>query len=367
VASSARTARGGEAVLLVGGRGTRLRPLTVHVPKPMLPVAGVPFVAHQLARLRDAGIGHVVLATSYRAEVFEPYLGDGSAFGLELQYATEDAPLGTGGAIRNVGDRLRAGPRDPVVVLNGDVLSGHDVAAQVRAHQEGGAEVTLHLTRVQDARAYGCVPTDSVGRVVDFVEKMPEPVTDQVNAGCYVFRRSVLDAIPAGRVVSVERETFPGLLAAGALVLGCVDDAYWLDLGTPQDLVTGSRDLVLGVVRSSALPGPPGQLLVLPGARVADGAQVGGGTVVGAGARVESGAVVDGSVLLDGAVVRAHAQVTASVVGSGAVVGERTVVHGAVVGDGARVGADCELPPGARVWVDAVLADGAVRMSADRV
>jgi len=331
----------------------------------MLPVAGVPFVAHQLARLRDAGVGHVVLATSYRPEVFAGYLGDGSGFGLEVEYVTESVPLGTGGAIRNVAGRLRAGPGDPVVVLNGDILSGHDLAAQVATHTASDAAVTLYLTRVEDPRAYGCVPTDPAGRVTAFLEKVPVPVSDQVNAGCYVFQRSVLDAIPSGRVVSVERETFPGLLAAGALLLGCLDDAYWLDLGTPDAFVTGSRDLVLGVVRSSALPGPPGQLLALPGARVCDGARVGGGTALGAGARVEAGAVVDGSVLLDGAVVCSGAQVTASVVGAGAVVGPRSVLRGAVVGDHARVGADCELGPGTRVWVDVVLPDRSVRLSSD--
>ena len=150
-----------EGVLLVGGLGTRLRPLTVYTPKPMLPVAGVPFVAHQLARLRDAGVRRVVLATSYRAEVFEGYLGDGGGLGMELEYATEDEPLGTGGAIRNGVQRLSSGPDDPVVVLNGDILSGHDVAGQVRTHRDSDADVTLHLVRVADARAYGCVPTDA--------------------------------------------------------------------------------------------------------------------------------------------------------------------------------------------------------------
>jgi mannose-1-phosphate guanylyltransferase len=357
--------RASEAVLLVGGLGTRLRPLTVYTPKPMLPVAGVPFVVHQLARLRDAGVQHVVLATSYRAEVFEGGLGDGASLGLEIEYATEDEPLGTGGAIRNVADRLRSGPDDPVVILNGDILSGHDIGEQLELHQARGAEVTLHLTRVDDARAYGCVPTRDDGTVTAFLEKMPEPVTDQVNAGCYVFRRAVIDAIPAGRVVSVERETFPGLLDAGGLLLGMVDESYWLDLGTPDAFVQGSRDLVLGVVRSSAVPGRPGQSLLLPGAVVDPRAVASGGTVVGAGARVEADAVVEGSVLQDGAVVAAGARVTDSVVGAGAVVGERSVVEGAVVGDGAQVGADCELPPGARIWVDAVLSDRSVRMSAD--
>ncbi len=354
-----------EAVLLVGGLGTRLRPLTVFTPKPMLPVAGVPFVLHQLTRLRDAGVRHVVLATSYRAEVFEGYLGDGAAFGLELEYATEDEPLGTGGAIRHVVDRLRSGPDDPVVVLNGDILSGHDVAGQVERHVAADADVTLHLVRVADARAYGCVPTDSAGRVTQFLEKMPEPVSDQINAGCYVFRRAVLDGIPAGRVVSVERETFPGLLEAGALVLGCLDDSYWLDLGTPQAYVTASRDLVLGVLPSSATPGPPGEALVLPGAVVEPGAVVRGGSVVGARSMVAAGAVVDGSVLQDGVAVAADARVVASVVGSGARIGSRTVVTGAVLGDDCVVGADCEIGPGTRIWVDVTLPDRSVRLSAD--
>jgi mannose-1-phosphate guanylyltransferase len=331
----------------------------------MLPVAGVPFVLHQLALLRDAGVRHVVLATSYRPEVFEGYLGDGSSHGLELEYVTEDEPLGTGGALRNVTDRLRGGPDDAVVVLNGDILTGLDVAAQLARHHAAGADVTLYLTRVDDPRAYGSVLTDADGRVTAFLEKSPEPVTDQVNAGCYVFARRVLDAIPPGRVVSVERETFPGLLAAGALVLGNLDDAYWLDLGTPEAFVIGSRDLVLGRLRSSAMPGPPGESLVLPTGVVEEGAVVAGGTVVGHGARVERGAEVVGSVLQDGAVVRAGARVTSCVVGSGAVVGERCRLDAAVVGDDALLGADVELPVGARVWVDAVLSDRAVRMSAD--
>ena len=354
-----------EGVLLVGGLGTRLRPLTVYTPKPMLPVGGVPFVLHQLALLRDGGVRHVVLATSYRAEVFEAYLGDGSAHGLDLEYVTEDEPLGTGGALRNAADHLRGGPDDPVVALNGDILTGLDLRAQLDRHWRARADVTLYLTRVQDARAYGCVPTDAEGRVSAFHEKMPEPVSDQVNAGCYVFTRGVLDAIPAGRVVSVERETFPGLLAGGALLIGHLDDTYWLDVGTPEAYVVGSRDLVLGRLRSSALPGPVGEALLLARAVVEPGAVVRGGTVLGVGARVAAGAEVDGSVLQDGAVVLAEARVTASVIGAGAVVGERSVLHGVVVGDDARLGAECELPPGSRVWVDAVLSDRAIRMSAD--
>src|SRR5690625_2724972 len=201
-----------EAILLVGGLGTRLRPLTDDIPKPMLPVAGVPLVAHQIARLREAGVEHVVLATSYRAEVFADGLGDGSALGVRLDYAYEDEPLGTGGAIRHAADRLDgADPAAPILIQNGDIIDGHDMNAQVKEHIDAQATVTLHLTTVDDARAYGCVPTDENGRVTAFLEKMPNPVSRQINAGCYVFTRQVIDIIPTGQVVSVERETFPAL------------------------------------------------------------------------------------------------------------------------------------------------------------
>ncbi|MFE6778367.1 sugar phosphate nucleotidyltransferase [Streptomyces sp. NPDC057702] len=358
-----------EAILLVGGKGTRLRPLTVHTPKPMVPAAGVPFLTHQLARARAAGVEHVVLATSYLAEVFEPYFGDGSALGLHLEYVTEREPLGTGGAIRNVASHLRSGPDDPVLIFNGDILTGLDINALVATHRHTGADVSLHLTRVADPRAYGLVPTDATGRVTAFLEKpqtAEEIVTDQINAGAYVFNRSVIDAIPAGRPVSVERETFPGLLAAGAHLQGLVDSTYWLDLGTPRAFVRGSADLVLGRAPSPALPGRRGERLVLPGARVAADAKLTGGTVVGSGAEIGPGARIEGSTVLAGAVVGEDVRVRDSLIGAGARIGDRTVLDEAVVGDGASVGADNELRAGVRVWCDAAIPAGAVRFSSDQ-
>ncbi|MFF8815870.1 sugar phosphate nucleotidyltransferase [Streptomyces pactum] len=357
-----------EAILLVGGKGTRLRPLTVNTPKPMVPAAGVPFLTHQLARARAAGVRHIVLATSYLAEVFEPYFGDGSAFGLHLEYVTEEEPLGTGGAIRNVATRLTSGPHDPVLVFNGDILTGLDIRALIDTHRSTGADVSLHLTRVPDPRAFGLVPTDATGRVTAFLEKPQTPeeiVTDQINAGAYVFTRSVIDTIPAGRPVSVERETFPGLLAAGAHLQGMVDSTYWLDLGTPQAFVRGSADLVLGRVPSPAVPGRRGDRLVLAGAQVARDAKITGGTVIGAGARIGSGVRIDGSAVLDGAVVEDGAQVRDTLVGARARIGARTVLDGVVVGDGALIGPDNELRDGARVWCDADIPPGAVRFSSD--
>lgn len=351
-----------DAVILVGGLGTRLRPLTLSAPKPMLPTAGVPFLTHLLSRLPGAGVDHVVLSTSYRAGVFADHFGAGERLGLEIEYVTEDEPLGTGGGIRNVADRLRSAE---VLVFNGDVLSGVDLQKLVATHRDGRADVTLHLTRVEDPRAFGSVPTDGSGRVQAFLEKSPEPITDQVNAGCYVFRRGVLESIPAGRPVSVERETFPGLLAGGATVLGYVDSTYWLDIGTPANFVRGSADLVLGIAPTAALPGAPGEALVLPGATVAPDAVLTGGTTVGAGCTVAAGARLDAAVLFDGASVAAGAAVTRSVVGRAAAVGPETVLADAVLGDGAVLGARNELVGGARVWPGVRLGDAAVRFSTD--
>ena len=161
----------------------------------MLPTAGVPFLAHLLSRIRAAGVRRVVLGTSYLAETFAEHFGDGSALGLELEYVVEDEPLGTGGGIRNVAKHLTT---EHVLVFNGDVLAGTDLRAVVDTHRRTGADVTLHLVRVPDPRAYGCVPTDATARVLAFLEKTEDPPTDQINAGCYVFRRSVIDSIPAG-------------------------------------------------------------------------------------------------------------------------------------------------------------------------
>jgi mannose-1-phosphate guanylyltransferase len=354
--------RGVDAVVLVGGQGTRLRPLTLSAPKPMLPTAGVPFLTHLLSRIRAIGVTHVVFGTSYMAEVFADHFGDGAALGMELEYLVEDEPLDTAGGIRNVAGALR---EQDVLVFNSDILSGVDLASVVDTHRRARADATLHLVKVSDPRRFGCVPTDADGRVTAFLEKTDNPPTDQINAGCYVFRREVIEAIPAGRRVSVERETFPGLLATGARVQGHVDDSYWLDVGTPEAFVRGCADLVLGIAPTTALPGPTGAALVLPGAVVDPSAVLSGGSTIGAGCVVEAGARVDGSVLFDGVRVGANAVVERSVVGAGARIGACAVLCDAVIGDRAVVGDRCELRSGARVWPGVTLAECAVRFSTD--
>ncbi len=349
-----------EAVIVAGGFGSRLLPLTARRPKHLLEVGGVPFLAHQVGRLAQAGVDHVVLATSYHADLFEPVLGDGSRWGTRLDYVQEEEPLGTGGAIRNVAGALGDDPEGAVVILNGDVLSGHDLGAQLgdfeTARDSGPVDVSLHLVEVPDARAFGCVPTDGSGRVTGFHEKSDHPVTHQVNAGCYVFRRRVVDSIPVGRVVSVERETFPALVADGALVVGYVENAYWRDVGTPAALVAASSDLVLGVAPSPAMPtGVPTEALVHPEADLHRGARVDGGSTVARGVVVGAGAVVRGSVLMAEAQVGAGAQVVDSVVGPRAEVADGVHLDRVTVGDGARVRAGSAVGTGDRVDCDAVV------------
>jgi mannose-1-phosphate guanylyltransferase len=297
------------AILLVGGFGTRLMPLTKNTPKPMLTVAGIPVTEHQIAMAKSAGITEIVLATSYLSEVFTPYFGDGSKWGIKIKYAVEKEPLGTGGAIRNAAQLLDT--HESVVVLNGDVLSSHNLTEQIRQHESHDADITLHLTQVEDARAFGCVPTDSDGRVTAFLEKMENPVTNQINAGCYVFNPRVISAIPLDTVVSVERETFPQLVASGAKVFGYVESAYWLDIGTPRALLKASIDIVK---RS-------GDFLAMPGARIDPTAVITGGSCIGVNSIVGAGAVLDGSIVEAGCVIGSNSRITDSFVADGAKVG----------------------------------------------
>ncbi|GAS91776.1 MULTISPECIES: mannose-1-phosphate guanylyltransferase [Mycobacteriaceae] len=351
-----------DAVILVGGQGTRLRPLTLSAPKPMLPTAGLPFLTHLLSRIAAAGVTHVVMGTSYKAEVFESEFGDGSKLGLQIDYVTETDALGTGGAIANVAGHLR---HDTALVFNGDVLSGADLGALLESHDNHQADVTLHLVRVGDPRAFGCVPTDPDGVVTAFLEKTQDPPTDQINAGCYVFKRDVIDRIPKGRALSVEREVFPGLLADGHRVCGYVDASYWRDMGTPEDFVRGSADLVRGIAPSPALHGQRGESLVHDGAGVAPGALLIGGTVVGRGAEIGAGARLDGAVIFDGVRVEAGAVIERSIIGFGARIGPRALIRDGVIGDGADIGARCELLRGARVWPGVSIPDGGLRFSTD--
>jgi mannose-1-phosphate guanylyltransferase len=344
-----------EAILLVGGQGTRLRPLTISTPKPMLPVAGYACTEHQIALARKAGIGRIILGTSYRAEVFEEYFGHGENFGVELVYAVEDEPLGTGGAIRNAAAHLACGPDDPVVIFNGDVLTGLDIAGLVQKWRDANADVALYLTRVEDPRAYGLVPTDYDGRVLKFLEKPTTPeekVTDQINAGCYIFKRSVIDSIPSDRPVSVERETFPDLLAADRMVIGVVDDGYWLDLGTPLAFAKGSADLVRGIAPSPLLLGRTGEALIEQTAKIDPTAVITGGTYIGHNAVVGANVLISGSVIFTEVIVGSGTQIANSIVSTAAHVGNDCQIVDTVIAERAKIIDGKNLDAGTLVFPD---------------
>lgn len=321
------------AVVLVGGFGTRLRPLTNSVPKPMLPVGHVPIIERLVANLGRSGVTEVTLALGFKPEPFVAAFPDGQCAGVAIRYAVEPEPLDTAGAIRFAAEA--AGIDDTFVVANGDVLTDLDVSHLVQFHRDHGAEATIHLIGVPDPSAFGVVALDDEGRVERFVEK-PAPGTapsNLINAGTYVLEPSVLGRIPAGQKVSIERATFPAVVADGGLFAMATDD-YWLDTGRPELYLQANLDIVAGLRRHDHCRP------VHPEAVVAADASI-DGSVVDAGAQVRPGARVTRSVLLSGAVIDEGAVVTDSVVmgrvGTGAVV-ENSVL-----------GADGSAAPGERV------------------
>lgn len=322
------------SIVLVGGFGTRLRPLTLARPKQMLPIVDRPMLEHVLGHLGSHGIDDVVLSMGYRPDAFTDAYPEGTCAGVTLHYAVEPEPLDTAGAIRFAA--LDAGVAERFVVVNGDVLTDLDVSALVAFHHETRAEGTIALHKVEDPSAFGVVPTDGDGRVEAFVEKPPrdEAPTDLINAGTYVLEPSVLDRIEPGRRVSIEREVFPAMVADGTLY-ATSGDTYWIDTGTPALYLRAQLDLLDGI------RGEPGRG-VHPEAEVDLGADV-GRSVVGPGATVADDAVVHESAVLAGARIEAGARVERSVVSFGAVVGEGAELDDCVIGD--RV----EVAPGERL------------------
>ena len=312
-------------ILLVGGFGTRLRPLTNKTPKPMLPIANLPVTEHQLLAAKAAGITKVVLATAYLAETFTPYFGDGSKWGIELKYALESEPHGTGGAIRNAAELIltEISEDESIVVFNGDVLSRHDLAAQIKLHQSTSAVVTLHLVSVEDARPYGCVPFDESGRVTDFLEKMENPITTTINAGCYVFSPQVIKDIELGKVVSVEREVFPALLKSGKVVQAFVDNSYWLDMGTPKALLKGSQDYVGGK-----------EFIVGKDSKISTSAVISGSSAIGNNVTIEENVEIRSSIIRDGVTIAQGCKLENVFVEANTTVTEKTQASGAYLANG---------------------------------
>jgi mannose-1-phosphate guanylyltransferase len=367
-----------QAVILVGGEGTRLRPLTTGTPKPIVTFVDRPFMGFMLEWLARHGVRDVIMCCGFEAGKVRDVLGDGSAFGVALRFVEEPEPRGTAGALKFAEDLLD----ERFLMLNGDVLTDVDLGAQMRQHEQTGATGTLGLVPVEDPSAYGLVLLDAAGAVTGFMEKPgPDQLQDVerylISAGIYVLERRVLDLIPPGRNVSIEREVWPVLVGDG-LYGYAADDAYWLDIGTPRRYLEGTAAILEGHVETAVGARLDGARRVIDGT-VADGARVTGPVIVEKGARVEAGArvvgpavvgpdvvvgagaIVERSVVLAGAQVGAGAHVRQSIIAPGARIGARTVVEDAVIGERVDAGADNVLCRGMKVFPATTLPDGAIK------
>jgi mannose-1-phosphate guanylyltransferase len=339
-----------QALVLAGGEGTRLRPLTLSVPKPVLPLAGRPFLSFMLDWLGRHGVDDAILSCGFLSDAVERVLGDRHD-GISLHYVVEDRPLGTAGPVRLAADMGLV--RDRLLVLNGDTLTDLDLTAELAEHDAHDAVATLALVAVDDTASYGVVPTAADGRVEAFLEKTANPPTNRINAGAYVLERAVVDAIPAGRAVSFEREIFPSLVGQG--LYGYMAEGYWIDIGTPERYLEATYDLLANRVESTLPPRDETGSLVAADC-VTAGARIGPMSVLGRHCLVGSGSTVERSVLHDDVRVGADCEVTGAVLGEGVRLEDGVVVEeGAIVGARARVAGGARVERGARVDPDAVV------------
>jgi mannose-1-phosphate guanylyltransferase len=340
-----------QALVLAGGEGTRLRPLTLTTPKPVMPLAGRPFLSFMLDWLARHGADDVILSCGFMSDAVRRVLGD-IYDGMRLRYVVEDEPLGTGGPVRLAYDSGLLDER--LLVLNGDVLTDMDLGAELEQHERTGARVTLALVAVEETASYGVVPTDAEGRVEAFLEKTAGDVpTNRINAGAYVLERDVVEAIPAGRAVSFEREVFPALVGDG--LYGWQAEGYWVDIGAPDRYLEATYDLLAGRVESKLPPRDETGSLVYEGCLVS-GAHIGPQSVLGRHCSVGTDSTVERSVLHDRVRVEADCSIRESVLGEGVRVGAGARVEpgslvggGATIAAGALVAAGSRIEPGARV------------------
>ena len=341
-----------QALILAGGVGTRLRPLTARTPKPVVTLVDRPFIAYMLEWLHRHGIDEVILSCGFLAESVRDVLGDGSEYGLRLLYVDEPDPLGTGGALKFAAELLT----DRFVVCNGDVLTDMDLSAQIAQHVQTGATATLALARVEDPSAYGLVRVDAELAVSEFFEK-PEATTEEldalISAGAYVLERSVLDLIPSGRAVSIEREIWPTLIGNG--MYGYVTSGYWLDIGSPSTYLQGSFDLIEGRLETSLAQRMGSDHLSIAGSARVEG-HVTSPALISEGCELAADSHAGSQVILGAGVkVGAGARLERAVVLAGARIGERCVIRDCVIGERASIGAHTEVRGGAMIGQDAVI------------
>jgi mannose-1-phosphate guanylyltransferase len=335
-----------QALVLAGGEGTRLRPLTLTTPKPVMPFAGRPFMTFMLDWLGSHGVDDVILSCGFMSDAVESVLGDIHA-GIRLRYVHEEEPLGTAGPLRLALD-TGALQDERLYVLNGDVLTDMDLTAEREQHERTDARATLCLIAVDDTASYGVVPTTESGEVEQFLEKSPGPApTNRINAGAYLLDRDVIEQIPAGRAVSIEREIFPALVGDG--LYGYMAAGYWKDIGTPRRYLEGTWDLLAAVIDSTLPERDETGSLVYEGG-LTSGAHIGPQAVVGRHCSVGSDSSVERAVLHDRVAVGADCALRECIVAEGARIGDGAEVRpGAVIGEDARIGAGAVIEEDARV------------------
>jgi len=349
-----------QAVVLVGGKGTRLRPLTLSVPKQMLPIVEVPMIERVFGQLARHGVSEVVLSLGYLPGTFIDAYPRGTISGIQVSYAVEPEPLDTAGAIRFAAAHAKI--EDTFLVVNGDVLTDMDISSLVAFHRQRQAEGTISLHPVADPSSFGVVPSDSSGRVLAFVEKpqRDEAPTNQINAGTYVLEPEFLDRVPVGRKVSIETETFPAMVADGRL-FALSDESYWLDTGTAVAFLQANLDVVAG---KRGIPPCPGARQYAAGVWVTGSpsleASIGGPSFVGEGAVVGAGAKVERSVLGPGCAVDSTATVVDSVLFAGCRVARNATVAGSILGANSVVGERCEVHPVSVLGMGTIVPSGTI-------
>jgi len=345
-----------QAVVLVGGEGTRLRPLTSTVPKPVVPLVDRPFIAYMLEWLHAHGVDDVIMSCGFLATSVRNVLGDGSRYGVRLRFVEESEPLGTAGALKHAESLLD----ERFLMLNGDVLTDIDLTQQLAQHESTGARATLALVPVEDPSAYGLVRLNDDSSVRGFLEKpaADEIDTNLISAGAYVLERGILELVPAGRAVSIEREVWPRLVGSG--LFAYPSDAYWLDIGTPERYLQATFDIMEGIVRTSAGERP--QAVVGRKCEIDATAHVGRMVVLGDGVSVGPHSRLERCVVLQGSEIGADCRVEDCIVAAGARIGHGSIVNGgAVLGEGVTVGAGNVLTRGIRIFPGTALADEAIR------
>jgi mannose-1-phosphate guanylyltransferase len=364
-----------QAVILVGGEGTRLRPLTSTVPKPVVPLVDRPFISFMLEWLKAHGVDDVIMSCGFLATSVRNVLGDGSGLGIRLRFVEEPDPRGTAGALKYAESLLD----ERFLMLNGDVLTDIDLSAQLAQHEATGATATLALVPVADPTNYGLVHVNDDRSVRDFLEKpSPDAIdTNLISAGAYVLERSILDLVPAERNVSIEREIWPRLVDNGLYAF--TSESYWLDIGTPDRYLQGTFDIIEGNVKtavterlgdgwlaideSAEVEGrvvPPA--VIERGAKIAPGAHVGSLVVLGADVSVADGATIERSVILGGTTIGEGCTLRDCIVAGGCEIGANTqITGGAVLGEGVTIGADNVIAHGARIFPGVALPDGAIK------